>query len=71
MFFIKQVKKAFFALVANGVRAAPLWDSEKQSFVGTTLTTEIHFLMFFVVVSLFVYLLLFSSRLNIFIIIGN
>uniref|UniRef100_A0A665U6V5 5'-AMP-activated protein kinase subunit gamma-1-like n=1 Tax=Echeneis naucrates TaxID=173247 RepID=A0A665U6V5_ECHNA len=29
-----QVKKAFFALVANGVRAAPLWDTEKQSFVG-------------------------------------
>uniref|UniRef100_A0A667Z0P3 Protein kinase AMP-activated non-catalytic subunit gamma 2 n=1 Tax=Myripristis murdjan TaxID=586833 RepID=A0A667Z0P3_9TELE len=27
-----QVKKAFFALVANGVRAAPLWDTEKQSF---------------------------------------
>uniref|UniRef100_A0A3B4H413 CBS domain-containing protein n=1 Tax=Pundamilia nyererei TaxID=303518 RepID=A0A3B4H413_9CICH len=29
-----QVKKAFFALVANGVRAAPLWESKKQSFVG-------------------------------------
>ncbi|XP_061871359.1 5'-AMP-activated protein kinase subunit gamma-1 isoform X3 [Colius striatus] len=29
-----QVKKAFFALVTNGVRAAPLWDSKKQSFVG-------------------------------------
>lgn len=29
-----QIKKAFFALVANGVRAAPLWDSKKQSFVG-------------------------------------
>ncbi|EHB11110.1 5'-AMP-activated protein kinase subunit gamma-2 [Heterocephalus glaber] len=26
-----QVKKAFFALVANGVRAAPLWESKKQS----------------------------------------
>lgn len=24
------VKKAFFALVYNGVRAAPLWDSTKQ-----------------------------------------
>lgn len=24
------VKKAFFALVYNGVRAAPLWDSSKQ-----------------------------------------
>ncbi|XP_075758092.1 5'-AMP-activated protein kinase subunit gamma-1 isoform X1 [Pelodiscus sinensis] len=29
-----QVKKAFFALVTNGVRAAPLWDSKTQSFVG-------------------------------------
>lgn len=29
-----QIKKAFFALVANGIRAAPLWDSRKQSFVG-------------------------------------
>ncbi|OCT92765.1 hypothetical protein XELAEV_18015829mg, partial [Xenopus laevis] len=28
-----QVKKAFFALVTNGVRAAPLWDSKKQGFV--------------------------------------
>ena len=27
------VKKAFFALVYNGVRAAPLWDSSKQRFV--------------------------------------
>ncbi|KAM6468932.1 5'-AMP-activated protein kinase subunit gamma-1 isoform 1-T1 [Liasis olivaceus] len=32
-----QVKKAFFALVTNGVRAAPLWDSKKQSFVGKDL----------------------------------
>lgn len=31
-----QVKKAFFALVANGVRAAPLWESKKQSFMGKT-----------------------------------
>lgn len=29
-----RVKKAFFALVHNGVRAAPLWDSQKQDFVG-------------------------------------
>lgn len=29
-----QIKKAFVALVANGVRAAPLWDSKMQSFVG-------------------------------------
>ncbi|KAK5877721.1 hypothetical protein CesoFtcFv8_025200 [Champsocephalus esox] len=33
-----QVKKAFFALVANGVRAAPLWESKKQSFVVGMLT---------------------------------
>lgn len=32
--FPLQIKKAFFAMVANGVRAAPLWDSKKQSFVG-------------------------------------
>ena len=31
---VSQVKKAFFALVANGVRAAPLWDTDKQCFVG-------------------------------------
>ncbi|XP_040559381.1 5'-AMP-activated protein kinase subunit gamma-3 isoform X2 [Gallus gallus] len=29
-----EIKKAFVALVANGVRAAPLWDSKMQSFVG-------------------------------------
>lgn len=29
-----QVKKAFFALVANGVRAAPLWDNKLKCFVG-------------------------------------
>ncbi|CAH3026181.1 unnamed protein product [Porites evermanni] len=29
-----KVKKAFFALVANGVRSAPLWDSDKHDFVG-------------------------------------
>jgi len=28
------VKKAFFALVANGLRAAPLWNSDQQRFVG-------------------------------------
>lgn len=33
MFFC-QVKKAFFALVANGVRAAPLWDNKLKCFVG-------------------------------------
>ncbi len=34
VWLILQVKKAFFALVSNGVRAAPLWDSKKQCFVG-------------------------------------
>ncbi|KAJ6634314.1 hypothetical protein lerEdw1_014084 [Lerista edwardsae] len=28
-----QIKKAFLAMVANGVRAAPLWDSKQQCFV--------------------------------------
>jgi len=30
-----QVKKAFLALAQNGVRAAALWDSVRQDFVGT------------------------------------
>ncbi|KAK6617445.1 5'-AMP-activated protein kinase subunit gamma-2 [Polyplax serrata] len=34
------VKKAFFALVYNGVRAAPLWDSVKQKFVGMLTITD-------------------------------
>ncbi|XP_013790606.2 5'-AMP-activated protein kinase subunit gamma-1-like, partial [Limulus polyphemus] len=39
------VKKAFFALVHNGVRAAPLWDSSQQEFVGIlTITDFIHIL---------------------------
>ncbi|XP_076361110.1 5'-AMP-activated protein kinase subunit gamma-1-like isoform X5 [Tachypleus tridentatus] len=39
------VKKAFFALVHNGVRAAPLWDSSRQEFVGMlTITDFIHIL---------------------------
>lgn len=39
------VKKAFFALVHNGVRAAPLWDCFKQEFVGMlTITDFIHIL---------------------------
>ncbi|KAM3854994.1 5'-AMP-activated protein kinase subunit gamma-3 isoform 6-T7 [Vipera latastei] len=32
-----QIKKAFLALVANGVRAAPLWDSKQQCFVEVAL----------------------------------
>ncbi|KAH7698745.1 loechrig isoform VII, partial [Aphelenchoides avenae] len=34
------VSKAFFALVYNGVRAAPLWDSKKQEFVGMLTITD-------------------------------
>ncbi|XP_064647735.1 5'-AMP-activated protein kinase subunit gamma-2-like isoform X4 [Lineus longissimus] len=34
------VKKAFFALVYNGVRAAPLWDSAKQDFIGMLTITD-------------------------------
>jgi len=34
------VKKAFFALVHNGVRAAPLWDSKRQKFVGMLTITD-------------------------------
>uniref|UniRef100_A0A8B9DH73 Protein kinase AMP-activated non-catalytic subunit gamma 3 n=1 Tax=Anser cygnoides TaxID=8845 RepID=A0A8B9DH73_ANSCY len=35
-----EIKKAFVALVANGVRAAPLWDSKAQSFVGMLTITD-------------------------------
>ncbi|XP_065269155.1 5'-AMP-activated protein kinase subunit gamma-3 [Emys orbicularis] len=35
-----QMKKAFLALVANGVRAAPLWDSKQQCFVGMLTITD-------------------------------
>lgn len=34
------VKKAFHALVSNGVRAAPLWDSRQQAFVGMLTITD-------------------------------
>nr|XP_026689785.1 5'-AMP-activated protein kinase subunit gamma-1-like [Ciona intestinalis] len=34
------VKKAFYALVANGLRAAPLWDSDRQEFVGMLTITD-------------------------------
>uniref|UniRef100_A0A0N5A1P7 5'-AMP-activated protein kinase subunit gamma-1 n=1 Tax=Parastrongyloides trichosuri TaxID=131310 RepID=A0A0N5A1P7_PARTI len=34
------VKKAFFALIYNGVRAAPLYDSNKQEFVGMLTITD-------------------------------
>lgn len=37
---LHQVKKAFFALVANGLRAAPLWDSARQAFVGMLTITD-------------------------------
>uniref|UniRef100_A0A8C2WZQ8 Protein kinase, AMP-activated, gamma 3a non-catalytic subunit n=1 Tax=Cyclopterus lumpus TaxID=8103 RepID=A0A8C2WZQ8_CYCLU len=35
-----QVKRAFYALVANGLRAAPLWDSKLQRFVGMLTITD-------------------------------
>nr|XP_057907488.1 5'-AMP-activated protein kinase subunit gamma-1 isoform X2 [Doryrhamphus excisus] len=35
-----QVQKAFYALVANGLRAAPLWDSKLQKFVGMLTITD-------------------------------
>uniref|UniRef100_G1KN00 CBS domain-containing protein n=1 Tax=Anolis carolinensis TaxID=28377 RepID=G1KN00_ANOCA len=35
-----QIKKAFFAMVANGVRAAPLWDNKKKCFVGMLTITD-------------------------------
>ncbi|KAM9364933.1 5'-AMP-activated protein kinase subunit gamma-3b [Pholidichthys leucotaenia] len=35
-----QVKKAFFALVANNVRAAPLWDNRLKGFVGMLTITD-------------------------------
>lgn len=38
--YVFQVRKAFFALVYNGVRAAPLWDSEKQRFIGMLTITD-------------------------------
>ena len=38
-----QVKKAFFALVQNGMRAAVLWDSAQQQFVGMlTISGKFH-----------------------------
>ncbi|TKC39950.1 hypothetical protein EI555_017241 [Monodon monoceros] len=35
-----KVKKAFFALVTNGIQAAPFWDSKKQGLVGMWTTTD-------------------------------
>jgi len=34
------VKKAFFALVQNGVHSAPLWDTQRQDFVGMLTITD-------------------------------
>ncbi|CAI2349326.1 unnamed protein product [Caenorhabditis sp. 36 PRJEB53466] len=34
------VRKAFYALVYNGVRAAPLWDTENQRFTGMLTITD-------------------------------
>ncbi|XP_062507202.1 5'-AMP-activated protein kinase subunit gamma-1-like [Corticium candelabrum] len=42
------VKKAFLALVHNSMRAAPVWDSESQQFVGMlTVTDFINILRFY------------------------
>ena len=42
------VKKAFMALVHNSMRAAPVWDSESQQFVGMlTVTDFINILRFY------------------------
>ena len=35
-----RVKKAFFALVDDGVRSAPLWDNTKHQFVGMLTITD-------------------------------
>eukprot|EP00045_Choanoeca_perplexa_P015490 m.195759 g.195759 ORF g.195759 m.195759 type:complete len:477 (+) comp17006_c2_seq3:870-2300(+) len=35
-----KVKKAFFALVQNGIRSAPLWDSKRQQFIGMITVTD-------------------------------
>eukprot|EP00730_Choanoeca_flexa_P015503 TRINITY_DN7132_c0_g1_i1.p1 TRINITY_DN7132_c0_g1~~TRINITY_DN7132_c0_g1_i1.p1 ORF type:complete len:474 (+),score=95.86 TRINITY_DN7132_c0_g1_i1:196-1617(+) len=35
-----KVKKAFFALVQNGIRSAPLWDSKRQQFIGMVTVTD-------------------------------
>merc|ERR1719348_529593 len=34
------LKQAFFAMVDTGVRACPLWDSERQAFVGMLTITD-------------------------------
>jgi len=34
------VKKAFFALIYNGVRSAPLWDSKNQKYIGMLTITD-------------------------------
>jgi 5'-AMP-activated protein kinase regulatory gamma subunit len=34
------VKKAFYALVYNGVRAAPVWDTKRQKFTGMLTITD-------------------------------
>jgi len=48
--FIIQVKKAFVALIYNGVRAAPLWDSIQQNYVGLLL--YIHYYYTFVYINI-------------------
>ena len=35
-----KIFQAFYALVDNGVRAAPLWDAKRQEFVGMLTITD-------------------------------
>ncbi|XP_026121744.1 5'-AMP-activated protein kinase subunit gamma-1-like [Carassius auratus] len=62
-----QVKKAFFALVANGLRAAPLWDNKLQRFVGKTELAEcVHIIFIYELFScLFHSLAIFTGMLTI------
>lgn len=41
-----QVRKAFFALIANGVRSAPLWDAATQDIIGMYNVARIHSVFF-------------------------
>ncbi|KAI7690883.1 hypothetical protein SSS_02833 [Sarcoptes scabiei] len=39
------VKKAFFALLSNGIRAAPLWDSTQHQFIGMLTITDFIYIL--------------------------
>ncbi|VDQ14456.1 unnamed protein product [Trichobilharzia regenti] len=40
LIFFNQIKKAFYALIYNNVRAAILWDSSKQNYIGMLTITD-------------------------------